>query len=412
MHILVLTDRFHPEITAPSVRILDHARHWLAAGHRVTVVTGAPNFPKGEVFPGYRNELWGRETIEGVEVIRLPSYMAENAGFAKRLADYGSLAAAQILAAPFFPDDIDVVLATSPPLHTAVAGAMVAKVRRLPWVFEVRDLWPASIKAVGAADGPVLDVLEALELRLYRSADRVVLLTRSFHEDLVSRGILAHKLDVVTNAVDLERFVADPETTARARSELGVPEGVFLAGYIGTTGMAHGLQTVVDAAALTRDRDDIRWLIMGQGAARAELEARVKELRLPNVIFHDFVPHAEVPSWIAALDASLVHLRPDPLFHTVIPSKIFECMAVGTPIVMAVEGESAAIVEEAGAGVCLPSGDARRMAEVVSELAVDAERCEGIGASGRRAVERTHNRASRAAAMIEAMERAVASHRR
>lgn len=407
VHILVLTDCFHPEIAPPSFRIMDHARYWLRAGHRVTVVTGAPNRPSGKVFAGYRNDLWTTEDMEGVQVIRLWSYMSANEGFLRRTLDYGSLMASQILAAPFYPD-VDVILATSPPLQTAIAGSMIARARNKPWIFEVRDLWPASIKAVGAADGPLLDFLEGLELRLYRDATRVVLLTSAFERDLLERRIPGHKLDVVTNGVDLDAIRPDPEGAARIRAHLGLSATDVLFGYIGTTGMAHGLETVLDAATRLRDQPHLRWLILGEGAARAGLEQRAIAAGLTNVTFHDFVPHAEVLAWTGACDVAVVHLKPDPLFKTVIPSKIFEAMALERPILMAVEGEAADLVRQAGAGVCIPSGDSYAMADAALNLAANPADRASMGRSGRLAAERHHSRRSKAEALLRVFERAIA----
>ena len=369
MRILIVTDRYHPEVAAPSVRLGDHASRWVAAGHEVTVVTCAPNFPRGELFPGYRNRLYQEEWLDGVRVVRVWSYMTANEGFVKRTLDYVSF----MLSAAFFCwryPAFDVLLASSPPLFTAVAGWLIALFRRRPWAFEIRDLWPASIKAVGAGDGPVIAFFERLELFLYRRADLLVALTESFREDLESRGVPSEKIEVVRNGVDFERFSHHPGA-ADARREIGVDEDVFLAGYVGTTGMAHGLETLLDAAALSASRKDVRFLIMGEGAERAKLEEQVRSRGLDNVIFRNFVSHAEMPNYLAALDASIVHLRPDPLFKTVIPSKIFEAMAAELPIVMAVEGESAEIVEAAQAGLCVPSGDPAALAEATLKIADD-----------------------------------------
>jgi glycosyltransferase involved in cell wall biosynthesis len=218
------------------------------------------------------------------------------------------------------------------------------------------------------------------------------------------------KIDVVTNGVDTARF--DPSrSSAEVRAALGVPPDVFLAGYIGTTGMAHGLATVLDAAERCRERPDLRFLVMGEGAERASLEQSARERGLENVIFRDFVPHDQVPAHLGALDASLVHLRPDPVFETVIPSKIFEAMAMGVPIVMAVPGESAAIVEETGAGICIPSGDGAAMADAVARLASDAGLRERLGQNGRAAAGSKYSRQARAEAALACLEAAVAGAR-
>jgi colanic acid biosynthesis glycosyl transferase WcaI len=410
VRILVVTDRYHPEVAAPSVRIGDHAVRWTRAGHEVTVVTCAPNFPRGELFPGYRNKPYQEEWIDGVRVVRVGSYMTANEGFVRRTLDYVSF----MLSAAFFAwryPAFDVLLASSPPLFSALGGWLIACLRRRPWAFEIRDLWPASIKAVGAADGPVIAFFEKLELFLYRRADLLVPLTESFRRDLVERGVPGDKIEVVRNGVDFERF-SRHAGAGEARSRFGVPDDVFLAGYVGTTGMAHGLQTVLDAAALCADREDVRFLIMGEGAERGALEEDANRRGLDNLIFSDFVPHSEMPDSLAALDASIVHLRPDPLFETVIPSKIFEAMAVGLPIIMAVPGESAEIVEEAQAGLCIPSGDPAALAEATLRLADDEALRRHLGKSGLAAARTLHSRDHHAQRLLELLETTSAGGRR
>lgn len=408
MKILILSDRFHPEIAAPSVRITDHARFWIEQGHEVTVVTSAPNFPRGVVFEGYRNRFYQEEWVEGIRTIRLWSFMAANEGFARRILDYLSLVAMSVLCCFRYPA-FDVLIATSPPLFTAAGGWLVALLRRRPWIFEIRDLWPASIRAVAASDSKLLDAFEMLELFLYRRATRIVSLTRSFVEDLASRGIDTSKVDVVINGVDTAKF--SPERVRiDARAEMGIPEETFLAGYIGTTGMAHGLETVLDAAEICQGQPSDRpmhFLVLGEGAERARLEASARERGLENLSFHDFVPHDRMPDYLAALDASIVHLRPDPLFETVIPSKIFEAMAMGVPIVMAVAGESAGLVREADAGECIPSGEPEAMAKLVQQLAADPARCREMAANGRRAASERFSRRAQAQRMLQSLERAI-----
>jgi glycosyltransferase involved in cell wall biosynthesis len=406
LRILVLTDRFIPEIAAPSFRVLDHAREWLKDGHEVTVVTCVPNFPHGRTFPGYRNGGYQEEVIDGVRVIRLFSYMAPNRGVVRRILDNLSFAVSVAAFARRFPDH-DVILATSPPLFVALAGSWLARIRRRPWVFEVRDLWPASVKAVGAMSSG-LSPFEKLEMSLYRSADRIVSLTEAFRLDMVARGIPREKIDVVTNGVDTERF--SPEAvTFDARERLGLPQSAFVAGYIGTVGMAHGLETLLDAAELLMSEPNIRMLIMGEGAERPRLEEAAEQRRLSNVVFQDFVPQDDVSAYIAALDVGVVHLRPDPVFLTVIPSKIFEFMAMRVPMVYAVEGESAQIVANAAAGVCVPSGGARRVADEILALSRAPELCAQMGRRGQQTVTREYSRHTKARLVIQSLHRAIAA---
>ena len=293
MHILFLTDNFPPEANAPASRTHEHCRVWVEAGHEVTVVTCAPNFPKGAVFPGYRNAWRQEETIDGIRVIRVWSYVTANEGFARRILDYLSFMATAALAGPFVRG-VDVVVGTSPQFFTACAACFVAAVKRRPWVFELRDLWPESIRAVGAMrDSWLLRALERLELFLYRSAALVVSVTHSFRDNLQKRGIDAAKVAVVTNGVDIARFSPRPKDEALVRS-LGL-EGKFVAGYVGTHGMAHALETLLDAAVLLRDAPDVRILLLGDGARKDALVARAHELGVgDSVVFIDSVPKSEV----------------------------------------------------------------------------------------------------------------------
>jgi glycosyltransferase involved in cell wall biosynthesis len=351
MHILFLTDNFPPEVNAPASRTFEHCREWVRAGHRVTVITGAPNFPKGRVFDGYRNALWQTEEMAGIRVVRVWTYITANAGFIKRILDYQSFMAAAVLASPFIRG-VDVVVGTSPQLFTTCAANVVSRLKGIPYVFELRDLWPESIRAVGAiGNSRVLDMLEHLELFLYRKAARIVSVTQSFKRNLVGRGIDAGKIAVVTNGVDVGRFKPQPRDAALER-DLGL-EGKFVAGYIGTHGMAHALETLLEAARRLRDDPvgrDIRLLFLGDGAHKEKLVAQAKAMALDNVLFVDSVPKEQVVRYWSLLDVSIIHLKKTELFTTVIPSKLFECMGMGIPVLHGVAGESAEIVGSEGCG--------------------------------------------------------------
>lgn len=351
MHILFLSDNFPPEVNAPASRTFEHCREWVEAGHRVTIVTCAPNFPKGKVFDGYRNALWQVEEMAGIRVIRVWTYITANEGFVKRILDYQSFMVAATLAA-LFVRRVDVVLGTSPQLFTACAAYAVSRLKRIPYVFELRDLWPESIRAVGAiGDSRLLDLLEGLELFLYRKAARIVSVTQSFKRNLVSRGIDTDKIAVVTNGVDISRFKPQSRDGYLA-NELGL-EGKFVAGYIGTHGMAHALETLLEAARRLQNDPagrDIRLLFLGDGANKQKLVAQAKAMGLANVVFVDSVPKEQVVRYWSLLDVSIIHLKKTDLFTTVIPSKLFECMGMGIPVLHGVAGESAEIVEREGCG--------------------------------------------------------------
>lgn len=351
MHILFLTDNFPPEVNAPASRTFEHCREWVRAGHQVTVITCVPNFPKGKVFDGYRNALWQSEEMSGIQVIRVWSYITANEGFVKRILDYQSFMVAATLASPFVRG-VDVVLGTSPQLFTTCAAYVVSRLKRIPFVFELRDLWPESIRAVGAIGNlRVLDALEWLELFLYRKAARIVSVTESFKRNLISRGIDADKITVVTNGVDTSRFQPQPRD-AELASQLGL-QGKFVAGYIGTHGLAHSLETLLEAARRLQDDPagrDIHLLFLGDGANKQKLMAQAKAMGLDNVVFVDSVAKEQVVRYWSLLDVSIIHLKKTELFTSVIPSKLFECMGMGIPVLHGVAGESADIVEREGCG--------------------------------------------------------------
>lgn len=380
MNILFLTDNFVPERNAPATRTYEHALQWVRDGHSVTILTTAPNFPEGKVFPGYTN-AWRRiEMIDGIRVVRVKTYITANEGFFKRSLDYVSFMASATVGALFLARP-DVIVATSPQFFCAMAGWVVATLRRVPWVFEVRDLWPASIVAVGAMKpGVAIRLLERLELRMYRSASMVVSVTQAFKADLVARGVPAAKIQVVLNGVDQSRFAprpADPELI----DSLDL-RGRFVVGYLGTIGMAHALDKVLDAAALLKSRDDVAFLIAGSGARRAELEARVTAERLTNVRFLAAQPKERMPALWSVHDLALIPLQRHALFSTVIPSKMFEAMGMGVPILMSLPaGEATAIVEETGAGVCIPPEDPRALADAVLALVADPARVASLQAA-------------------------------
>jgi hypothetical protein len=372
MKILFLTDNFPPEVNAPATRTYQHCRAWVEAGAEVTVVTGFPNFPSGKVFPGYRNVPLHVESVEGIRVIRVWTYMAPNAGFLRRTLDYASFAASASAVGYWL--DFDVLVATSPQFFTAVAGSVVGMLKGRPWVFELRDIWPDSIVATGAMrPGFAIQALERLELDLYRSADLVVSVTDAFKADLVRRGIPEAKIRVVPNGIHAADFAAAERVGPRPR-EPGEP---FRVGYLGTHGLAHGLDVVFGAAELLRD-DGVEFVLVGDGADKSRLAELAGRLGLPNVRLLPPVPRQEVAATLAEMDAMLVPLRDTPTFRNVIPSKIFEAAAARRPIVLGVRGEAESLVLGFGAGLAYTPEDAAGLADAVRRMEADAGLYRGL----------------------------------
>lgn len=366
MHIMFLTDNFPPEVNAPASRTFEHCREWVREGYKVTVITCAPNFPKGRVFEGYRNRLWQSEEVEGIRVIRVWTYIAANEGFVKRILDYQSFMVTATLAA-LFVRGVDVVVGTSPQFFTACAAYVVSRLKRIPFVFELRDLWPESIKAVGAMkESAIIRMLERLELFLYHKAAQIISVTHSFKRILTARGVDSNKITVVTNGVDMSRFKPLPKNVELMRKlEL---EGKFVAGYVGTHGLAHHLETLLEAAEMLQSLpggERFHFILLGDGARKQALKEMAAERRLDNVTFVDSVPKEQVTHYWSLLDVSIIHLRKTDLFTAVIPSKLFESMGMGLPILHGVAGESADIVRAEEVGIVFEPENA---AELVAHL--------------------------------------------
>jgi glycosyltransferase involved in cell wall biosynthesis len=331
------------------------------------------------------------------------TYITANVGFLKRTLDYASYMMSAVPAA-LAVRNVDVMVATSPQLFTPCAAYLAGLLKQRPFVFELRDLWPESIRAVGAMKNRrVLNALEALELFLYRRASRIVSVTHAFRDNLVGRGIAADKISVTTNGVDLARFGPSPRDEALAAS-LGLG-GKTVLGYVGTHGMAHGLETVLAAAERLRDMPaaaNIRFLFLGDGAEKAALKRIAAEKRLDNVVFLDSVPRDEVVRYWSLIDLAIIHLRRTPLFETVIPSKLFECMAMGVPVLHGVAGESAGIVAREGCGVLFEPENPDELTQRILELAGDPARLGQLSRSGREAAAR-YDRSALAAEMLHTL---------
>lgn len=384
MRILFLSDNFPPEGNAPATRLYEHATRWIRDGHAVTVITCAPNFPEGKLFDGYKNGWRRVEIIDGIRVVRVKTYITANEGFLKRTLDYMSFMLMGFLMGLFEPRP-DVIVATSPQFFCAIGGWALAVAKWRPFVLELRDLWPASIIAVGAMKkGHVIRALERVELFLYRRAKAIVSVTHSFKEDLVSRGIDGNKIHVVINGVDLDRY--EPRSRDVKLAQEFRLEGKFVAGYMGTHGMAHALPQVLEAAEQLKHRDDIVFFFAGSGAARGQVEQLVAERMLKNVRLIPRQPKDRMPALWSLCDVSIVPLRDTPTFATVIPSKIFESMGMGVPILMSLpEGEATKIVRTTQSGLCVPPEDSMAMSEALMFLADNPDQLRKLACDARRA---------------------------
>ncbi len=364
MRILFIADNFPPETNAPASRTHEHAMRWISDGAAVTVITCAPNFPQGHIHNGYRNAWRTVEDVDGIRVVRVKSYITDNAGFTRRILDYVSFMFSAFFFG-LFEKRPDVVVGTSPQFFAAMGAWMLSVAKWRPFVFELRDLWPASIVTVGAMErGLVIRMLEKLELFLYRRAQAIIPVTQSFKDDVISRGIDGVKITVVRNGVDLSRYHPRSKSKEMAR-ELDV-EGKFVVAYLGTHGMAHALENVLNAAKLLENHANICFLLVGDGARKQALREQARTMELTNVIFHDSVAKERMPSVWSVCDVALVHLKDDPAFAKVIPSKVFEAFGMAKPVmIVQPDGEAVDIIREAQAGEWIAPENADDLAQAI-----------------------------------------------
>jgi len=408
MKVLYISQYFPPEIGAPAARASELARHWTQLGNEVTVLTGFPNHPNGLVpqeYKGALRKLVVKEEHRGVGVVRSWLLPFPNRKPYERILNYSSFSVSAAITGTFLGRP-DVVVATSPQILVALAGWWIARCKRVPFVFEVRDLWPESLAAVGmGGDGsPLYRTLAKIAGFLYRSSDHIVVVSPAFKDHLVRCWrVPAEKISVVQNGVETELFSprnADPSL----RSQLGV-EGKFLVSYIGTIGMAHGLDTLIEAAARLRaTAPQVEFMLVGEGADRERICALANSRGLTNLHFAGPQPRERIPAYIAASDACLVLLKKADVFETVIPTKMLEFMSCGRPIVLGLEGQARKIVENAAAGIWIMPESAEELAKAIIHLENNRGLGKQLGANGRNYVLQHLSRKQTAAEYIALLE--------
>ena len=352
MRILFLTDNFPPETNAPSTRTYEHCLKWINMGYQVTVITCFPNFPKGKVFEGYTNKLYQKENIDGITVIRVWSYITANNGFIKRIIDYISYALTSFLFGLFVKTDL--IIATSPQFFTAISGRMLSFFKRIPWVMEVRDLWPDSIAAVGSMNksSRIFKVLKKIEHHLYLNAFKIVVVTDSFKKYIIKEHqIKPEKVGVFKNGVITNNLKMPKSNDVMSLKESLDLKNKIVISYIGTHGLAHGLNFILDSISKLSN-PDLHFLFVGDGAEKQNLIEYSKTLHSNNFTFLKSVKKSDIPLYIDISDYSLVNLKKSDEFKNVIPSKIFENIAMYKPILLGVEGESEKLIYDYEVGVC------------------------------------------------------------
>lgn len=384
MHFMLLAQRYAPEEVSGAVLATELATDLVARGHRVTFVTGAPHYPAGVVFPGYRNRLVGREWRDGVEIIRTWSYISPHKSFWRRLLNYGSFSLTALLGG-LVAERPDAIFCYSPPLPLGLAGWLLARRWRVPWVLRVEDLYPDAAVAAGfLRNRPAIAFFSALERLLYRQASHISLISEGFRANLRRKGVPDAKLSVTPVWADPEGVPLLPQANG-FRAAHGL-DGHFVVMYAGNLGHTAALDEVIGAAALLRDEPDITFVIVGEGVKKAALQEAARAL--PNVAFLPFQPREQFAEMLAAADVGLVTLNHD-ASQTSLPSKTFNIMASGRPIVAVTPAESeiAALVREADCGLNVVPGDPAALAQALRALRADPSGAAALGQRGRAALE-------------------------
>lgn len=357
MKILFLSDNFYPEVNAPATRTFENCKVWVNQGYEVTVITCFPNFPEGKLYKGYSNKLYSIENIEGIRVVRVWSFIAPNKGFFKRILDYISFALSSMIFGCFIK--CDVIIATSPQFFTAISGFILSTLKFKPWIMEVRDLWPDSILALGYFNENDLTYkfLKKIEHKLYKSSSAIISLTESFKWKLISiHKINRNKIGVFKNGIDKSSINIDPLKIEKIKNELKTNNKIVIS-YIGTIGMAHGLDFIVNSISKL-NKQKIKLIIIGEGSEKERIKNQVKRLKISNILFIDRMPKNEIYNYIKLSDLALVNLKKNDEFKKVIPSKIFENIALEKPILLGVEGEAKELIEKYNVGVAFePEND-------------------------------------------------------
>jgi len=392
INILFISQYFPPEMGALAARTYEHCVRWVKRGHKVTIISGTPNHPTGKIYPGYKNKLIQRENVDGIQVIRTWVYLVPNRKPWERIANYTSFMVSSIFGILFVSSKIDAVIASSPQLLVGITGYLASRLKRCPFIFEVRDLWPESIAAVSPIKNNFfLKLLNLLAGFLYKKADKVIAVSPAIKEAIISKGGDKNKVEMIPNGVDLGLFKPAVINGRKIRECFNL-YNKFIVSYIGTIGLAHGLGIVLEVAKKLEKYEDITFLFVGEGAEKEKLIKRSREMKLKNVLFVPRQPKSEIPAFLAASDVALVLLRKREVFKTVIPSKMLEIMAAKKPMILGVEGQAKEILEDANAGIAIEPENADQLCNAIIKLYHDRELRNKFGSNGRSFVEKNYNR--------------------
>jgi colanic acid biosynthesis glycosyl transferase WcaI len=410
MRILYLSQYFPPEAGATQSRTFEMARNWVRMGHQLTMITEFPNHPSGIMDKDYRGKFVERSNLEGIDVIRVWVKTSPNKNFINRMLFYLSYMLNAVITGLFMArGKYDLIYASSPPLFVGGSALALSLIKHIPMIFEVRDLWPESAIALGELSNlTVISFATRLENACYRRAKLVVVVTRGIYNRLVERGINSSKLAIIPNGANTDMFTFRSGSRQQIRYKLNL-EGKFIAIYAGILGLAQGLETILESANLLRENPNIHFILIGDGPKRVELIDLSTKYNLPNVTFIPEKPTDQIPEYLSAADVALVPLRKVAVFKGVLPSKLFDAWACQRPVLISIDGEARAIVEEIQGGIYVPPEEPAKIAEALIELMDSPDQRDQMGINGRKYTQANHSRASLAEMLIHILENKIHS---
>tara|TARA_B100001175_G_scaffold309203_1_gene310585 strand:- start:7196 stop:8410 length:1215 start_codon:yes stop_codon:yes gene_type:complete len=397
VNILLISENFFPEKNAPAKRLYEHAKKWVDLGHNVKVITGVPNAPKGVIYPGYKNKLFQKEIIDGIKVIRVWTFIAQYSGFMLRSLDFLSFMFTSLLFG-IFTRKVDIIISSTPQFLPVISGYILSKIKRVPFILEVRDLWPESIVALDAMkkNSLIIKVLQKIANHIYKKSKVIVVVTDSFKDYLIKIGVDKNKIIVIKNGFNFNRSLTPTKSIDYILKELNLKNNTTVS-YIGTIGMSHGVRTILETAKICKD---VNFLIIGEGAEKTNLQLKAKNEKINNVLFIDSIDWQEIVNINQLVSANIIHLKKLDLFKTVIPSKIFESMALKKPILAGLIGESLEIILSSESGLEIEPENELSLKNGIDYIQKNPNNSKQLGLNGYNFVRENYNRELLAEKMI------------
>lgn len=406
MRVLILTQWYPPE---PAMLLQELAQSLQGLGHEVSVLTGFPNYPSGELYPGYRIRLHQRETLAGVPIVRVPLYPEHSNSGARRVLNYASFALSAAVLGPLISSRPDVIFVYHPPLTIGLPAYVLSRLWRVPFVYQIQDMWPETLSATGMFNNKrLLRWIGRFALWVYGKAHDILVSSPGFCRNLVEKGVPSQKIHVISNWVDPQTYYrAEPD--AQLAQELGLA-GRFNVMFAGNMGEAQGLETVIEAAKLLESDERVQFILVGDGIALPRLLQLAQQQNLANVRFLGRYPSQEMPRLYALADALLVHLKDDPLFRITIPHKTLAYLGSGKPVLAAVAGDVASLITSNGAGIaCEPENPQALAAAVHSLQSLSEQERQAMGERGMLAARTEYSRDALVGKIEAVLKRAARS---